>query len=514
MKRIALALVALALLAPAARGDGDVIRYDPATGVILPAEPSAAVVERETLTVEFQPTERPPDGDRDRPPGVDAVEVHAQYWLRNPSGKALKLKIGFPAPGGAVEVAEPPVRLDGQPTEWRLISPDELLKPMQPHLVLAMQRWADRHPRVVRLAGERRALYRRGVPWEERQRRTEALWPELRAELLKAGVSAPSRDSYQCLWPSAEASRAYKNLWLLRRALIASGQGNLLPEARWYVDTTVLDPATGGRVPSPRNSDHSRRMSMLVFPLALAPEAEHRLEVVYRQSPSQTEEYGTSYYFEYVLRTVRNWASFGPIETTIRAPAGLVFRSLPGLRYAGMSRGLKVYQGTIRDPQRNLQVVLADPEMLLPRLKINGQVYRERRDMLVEGVPTFPADHLWGFSDAPGHLRSARVPKQFTQGLVILTRAGITVEVRPGEKRMLVNGQPMSLTTPVVVRKGVSHLPLQVLQALYPDYQVSLTYHAASRTVLAGFRPRPKPGMPPANAPGGAEGDAPPGGEN
>jgi hypothetical protein len=480
MKRTVLLLVFLAALTlpgGLAWGDGEEIQqYDPNTGVILPARPSPAQVERESLEIEFQPVEV-------NSAVIRMVKVRAQYWLRNPTDKPLKLEIGFPAPGGAMQLVETPVRLDGRPVDWRLLHYEEMFKPLQPSLIRAMQRWADRHPRAVRLAEQIRELDSQRLPYPEREERKNAPRQQLQTELIKAGAPSPNPDAYMWLHASREAPRAYRDLWELRRALLATGQRRLLPEERWYVDHTMLDPATGKQLPPGDGQKSLGSVSMLIFPLHLQPKGHHSLEVIYQQDPSQDREDGRLCHFGYILRTVRRWASFGPIETTIKAPARLVFHSLPALRYVGMSHGLKVYQGVILQPRRNLQVVLASREMLWPRLKVNGGLRDGRRDALVDGTPTFPTSLL-------GHVGLRLTDRRWQQGEVVLARKGVTLRVRPGERQMLVNGEVVPLPTPVVVRKGTSYLPLEALQALYPDYQITLSYDAPSRTVLLGAKPK------------------------
>jgi len=476
MNRIVFFLLALAVLVGLAWGDGEEIRHDPNTGVILPAGRTPAAVERERLEVEFR-------SHPEYPASVGTVKVRAQYWLRNPTDKPLELHIGFPAPGGAIELVEPPVRLDGQLGEWRLLSYDDLLKPMQPSLIRAMQRWADRHPEALRLAKLLRGPAHSNA--QERRSLEVALRNALRAGPAARGAPPTfSPDVHSWLWPSREAPQRYRNMWTLRNAILVTGQRPLLPEGRWYVDHTVLDPATG-RAVAPRDGTGGV-FSMLTFPLRLRANGPHHLQVAYRQSPSKDPE-GALWRFSYVLRTVRSWASFGPIETSIKAPAGLVFRSLPALRYAGMSQGLKVYRGVISQPQRNLQVVLAGREMLWPRLKINGHAWYGRHDMLVGGSPTAPIFALAGQMHAPPYLN-----KRFERGEVVLQRGTTILRARPGEKRMFVNERPVALRTPIVVRNGATCLPLEGLQALYPDYDVTLTYHAPSRTVLFSAKPKPK----------------------
>ena len=355
MKRIVVFLLPLALLGGLAWGNADIIRHDPSSGVILPAGPTPVRVERESLDIEFQPFERP-----DRPPAVRAIKVRAQYWLHNPTAKPLELQIGFPVPGN-MGVVEPPVWLDGRLGEWRLLSYEELIKPLQPALARAMRRWADRHPVAMRLAKELGTLGRLGLPGAELKQRNQALMQALNAELIKAGAASPSGRASYLLRESQYAARNPQDWTTLRAAILATGQEHLLPEGRWHVERTLLDPATGRPTQPPWADEDTRPISMLVFPLRLQPNGRHHLKVIYRQGSGEGPE-GPIYHFAYILRTTRAWADFGPIEITATAPPALVFRSLPALRYVGMSHGLKVYQGTIVQPKRNLQVALARPQ--------------------------------------------------------------------------------------------------------------------------------------------------------
>jgi hypothetical protein len=489
MKRIVLAAIILVALRSLVWGNGEEIRYDPHTGVILPAGPTPAAVERETLTIEFQPSAAPQE--------VGMVKVLAQYRLHNPADEPLKLKIGFPMPGSAVRLAQPPVRLDGRLIDWRFLEYDELLKPLRSALIESLHRWATQHPRAMDLANQLAQLWRGDQPVERRQRE-RAVWEQLKTELTRAGVPEPDRrmdywrssleaDAFGVKQPTPGAAmkrglppkhkmRRNRRLddWELRRAVIAIGQRHLLPEGRWYVDTTVVDAASGREVPQ-RSGDDMAGFSMLVFPLELQPKSSHRLEVVYRQSPSW--DYGEDHVcrFDYILKTVRSWASFGPIETVVKAPSGLVFRSLPALRYAGMQGNLKVYRAVIEQPARNLKVTLADARALMPRLKINGDL-RGRWDMLVGSTPVVPLDVLGQFLQGMG--------KHFESGEVVLVSAGVTLRVRPGEKRMLANDQPVPLPTPVVMRDGASYVPVEVLRALFPAAGFTLSYDAPSNTVI------------------------------
>jgi len=300
--------------------------------------------------------------------------------------------------------------------------------------------------------------------------------------------STPSREAYNWLFPSAEAPRAYQNTWNLRNALLVTGQRRLLPEGRWYVDQTVLDPATGRQVWPRPEYGYDRSVTMLIFPLHLQPDSRHHLKVTYQQLPSKHDDESV-YHFGYILRTVRGWASFGPIECTVKVPAGLIFRSLPRLAYAGMSGGMKAYQGVIVAPRRNLQVVLGTQEMLWPRLKINGGL-AGRRHMMIGGIPVIRFGDVADYVQGSGRIR-------WEGGEVVVERKGVTLRARPGEKQMLVNGQPASLGTPAIVRKGSAYLPEEALQALYPECKVTVSYHAASNTVLVGIIPRPKASAPP-----------------
>jgi hypothetical protein len=485
MRRIVFVLFWLIAVGRLAWGDGEPVLYDPNAGVILPAEPTQAQVERERLEVEFLPVESAPNA-------VRSVKVRAQYWLRNPTDKPLKLQIGFPVPSNAVQLMEPPVRLDGQQLEWRLLEYEELLKPLRPALVRAVKRWAKQHPRAAQLAGEIRELERRRTPYREREERLKTLRQQLRSELAKAG-GATRRLRSDWLYSSVAPPAPDESIWRLRSALLLTGQRQLLPEGRWHVDQTVLDPATGKQVWPREGYEDEGTVRMLIFPLNLKPNGRHHLKVAYQQLPSRDYyEEEALYHFGYILKTVGAWASFGPIECAVKAPAGLIFRSLPRLAYAGMSGGLKAYRGVIVAPRRNLQVVLGSQEMLWPRLKVNGHPARHW-DMMVGETPVIPLRALVGYVRPLGEKRMERRE-------VVLTRESVTLRVRPGEKQMLVNGQPVPLPVPVVVRHGNAYLPREALQALYPDCQVTVSYHAPSRTVLVGIRP--KAPAPPAAGPG------------
>jgi hypothetical protein len=71
MRRILLVSVAFLLVAGAACANGEAIRYDPSSGVILPARRTAVAVERERLDIEFQPS-------RTEKNYVRTVQVRAQ----------------------------------------------------------------------------------------------------------------------------------------------------------------------------------------------------------------------------------------------------------------------------------------------------------------------------------------------------------------------------------------------------------------------------------------------------
>ena len=508
MKRLLLVPVVLAALCALVWADGEeIVRYHPNTGAILPAQRTPAQVERETLDVEFQPYRY------EHAIGISTVKVRAEYWLVNPTPKPLKLKIGFPAPGGALELKQTPVLMDGRPVNWRLYDYDELLKPMRPTMIRALQQWADRHPRAVQLAEEMRQLElqsrrdthpgrkdqtveRRPYDFAPPRGVDKVRWAELaaklRTELRKAGQQSPPGGAYTLIYSGKEVvpPDERNDVWVLKSAILATGQRSILPEGRWYVDDTVLDPATGRPT-----SDPAGTLSMLVFPLELEPNGRHRLEVVYQQTPSEQHDWadqGRVWHFNYILRTTRAWDSFGPIETTIKAPEELAFRSLPRLRCVGTTGGMKTYRGVIGQPARNLQVALATAAGLRPKLKINGH-YQGRRAVFINGRAVVAAEIV-------GHRLPDSVSRKMEQGVVVLSRQEVTVRIRPGAKEMLVNGQPAPLSTPLVVRDGESYLPLEAIQALYPDYDVTLSYHAPSNTVLLGFKQKAAPKAP-ASAP-------------
>jgi hypothetical protein len=475
-----LAVLAVVLFAAGlAWGNGDVIRYEPKTGVILPGGPTAARVERETLTIEFVAQE-------DHPEIIRRADVRAEYAIVNPTDRPLELDIGFPISGVDPRLVETPVMLDGRPLEWRLVGYDELIRPLMPSLVKALRAWEKGHPKAMELAAQMRSLQEQQLPRGERLKREESLWQQLREELLKAGVEAPSRSAPGALRPTVgqdygPPEEAWpQDVWEIRGALRETGQRGLLPEGRWWVSETMVDPATGREIRPPYADSYSPAVSMLTFSIHLDANSTHTLAVRYRQAPSGNEEWSseTAYQFQYVLDTNGGWASFGPIDVTVTAPSGLVLRSLPKLRYVGPSKRQKVYQATLRDPGRNLQIALATRYMLLPRLKVNGRVQGGRYDMLVGGTPLAPAAAL------PG------ITRHMEQGVVVLGRNSVTVRVRPGEGQMVVNGSAVPLPTLVVVRDGRNYLPVEVVRALYPASDVMLSYDERSRTVLLGIKPK------------------------
>ena len=477
--RASLAVLVIAACVGVAWGNSDVFRYDPKTGAILPGKPTLARVEREKLTIEFVPQENYPET-------LSRADVHAEYVIANPTGKPLHLDIGFPISGAAPMLYETPVMLDGKPIEWRLVGYEELIRPLMPSLVKAVRTWQKRHPTAVELAAQMRSLQRQQLPPGERRGREEALWQQLRAELVKAGVEAPSRSAVDALRPSIGEEYGIsreawpQDMWEIRGALRETGQRGLLPEGRWQVSETMVDPATGRETRPAYADSYSPAVSMLTFSIHLDANSTHTLAVRYRQGPGGNEEWPSehSYQFQYVLRTTGGWASFGPMDVTVKAPAGLVLRSLPKLRYVGPSGRQKVYQATLRDPKRNLELALATPYMLLPRLKLNGQVQAERYDMPIGGTPLVPAAAL------PGTTR------RMEQRVVVLVHNNLTVRVKPGEKQMTVDGSVFPLPTAAVVRKGRTHLPVEVVRALYPDSDVALSYDEGSRTVLLSIKPK------------------------
>ena len=477
--RALLAVLMIAACVGVAWGNGDTIRYDPKSGVILPGEPTPARIEREALTIEFVPQD-------DYPLNVSRVEVHAEYAIANPTDKPLDLGIGFPITGSSPRLYETPVTLDGKPIEWRLVSYDELIRPLEPELLRAVRRWQKRHPKAMDLAAELQPLEGRQVPREQAARREE-LRRQFRAELARAGAPAPGGETPWWLRPSVgEDNDPALNIWDLRGAIHATGQRGLLPEGRWNVSETMVDPATGRESRPPLFTSYPGSYSpgvwMLTFSTHLDASSSHTLAVRYREAPGDNEDWNTegAYQLQYILRTTGGWADFGPIDVTVKAPPGLVFRSLPKLRYVGPSGRQKVYQATLRDPKRNLELALATPYMLLPRLKLNGQVQAERYDMPIGGTPLVPAAAL------PGTTR------RMEQGVVVLGRNSVTVRVRPGEGQMVVDGNAVPLPTPVVVRGGRSYLPVGVARALYPSSDVMLSYDEGSRTVLLSIKPKPQ----------------------
>jgi hypothetical protein len=479
--RALLAVLALAVCGGVALANGEVFRYDPKTGVILPGKPTAARVERETLTIEFVPQEGHLETLR-------RAEVSAEYVIANPSAKPLALDIGFPISGAGPTLTETPVMLDGNPVGWRLVEYEELIRPLAPSLVRAVRAWQRRHPRAMELAARMRSLGQQELPRGERVKQEEELWRELRAELVKAGVEAPSRNAADALRPTVgeeygkpQEARS-QDVWALRKALRETGQRELLPEGRWDISETMVDPGTGRDTRPVYADSYSPTVTILTFSLHLDAGGRHTLAVRYRQGPWGNEEWGwpdQAYQFQYVLRTTRGWAAFGPIDVTVKAPSPLVLRSLPKLRFVGASGEEKVYQATLRHPSRNLQIVLAKKDVLLPRLKVNGQI-AGRYDMLVGGSAAVPRQALPGWLEA-----------RMIGGEVTLRRLDVTVQAIPGEKQMVVFGETRPLATPLVVRRGVSYLPVEMVQALFPESNVTLTYHKPSNTVLLSIKPPP-----------------------
>ncbi len=511
--RVMCCVVVLVLVGGLAWGNGDPVIYNRNTGVILPAAPTAAKVEREKLEIQFAPYEPPVPTDM-RYVSLDLVKVRAQYWIVNPTDKSLKLDIGFPVPGGeGVVLRESPVRLDGKLVDWQLHDYNALFRPLRGRLHRAVKEWRAQHPGAVKAAQEffvARARQNRNANKDTRRALLEAR-RRFFGEMARAGVQGQSPNSLEeasyaiaddggnASWkqvgqhipkksrgvPVKQASHRSAPVmddWILRAAILATGQRRLLPEGHWQMDTTTLDPATG-RLVEPSAWQEGQNLTLLTFPLHLQPRGRHQLTVIYRQRPNadSTERYnGQAYHFNYVLRTIRGWASFGPIDVTVTAPSGLALRSLPRLVPAGKKGNVTRYRAVLNNPRQNLQIALATEEALLPRLKMNGQLGYGANALVTRGVPLVAVRSL------NGELHIDRIERAARD--LLLTRPRVTVRVTPGGKQIDVDGASQRLAVPVTVRNGRTYVPVEVLHALYPEYQVTLSYHAPSHTVLLNYQ--------------------------
>jgi hypothetical protein len=121
-----------------------------------------------------------------------------------------------------------------------------------------------------------------------------------------------------------------------------------------------------------------------------------------------------------------------------------------------------------------------------PKLLVNGKPF-EGQVLVVEGVPLVSVESAVAAVTVPP---PGVTVKKTAAGEIALTRPQAIVRVKPGAKQMRVDGQGVPLRMPAATHEGRTYLPVEVLQALYPDYQLALGYRAATNTVILAFRPK------------------------
>ncbi len=76
-------------------------------------------------------------------------------------------------------------------------------------------------------------------------------------------------------------------------------------------------------------------------------------------------------------------------------------------------------------------------------------------------------------------------------GEMTVSRPEAIVRVRAWSKQMYVDGQSTPLPTAAISGATGLYVPVEVLQALYPDYTIALAYEASTRTVQFAYEAKP-----------------------
>ncbi len=286
MKLLRAALVILAVMAsprPARANAAPMIFLGERHGPIAPRSSASIHVVREELSF-------------DVPDDLSPAKVTAKYTMRADARERVTIAFAFVrarfgAAGSSLRI-DASIAIDGAPIDARLTSDGELLEPK-------LHAWVDAHPDVARAL---RAA-------------SGAAYPRDEAERILRSLGSPCGDGCRALveWASIPAEHAgdVKHEWALRAAR------ELIPdevEALHRGWSTLAE---------------KREIGFLIFEADMDRDRTREIAVRYehRATRDSRDTVNGTYLFEYLLSPASRWASFGPLDVTIRVPARASFAS-------------------------------------------------------------------------------------------------------------------------------------------------------------------------------------------
>jgi len=239
-------------------------------------------------------------------------------------------------------------------------------------------------------------------------------------------------------------------------------------------------------------------LSVLLFEIQAEPLGRHQLTVSYRQPAGVEYNYGAEegfvvpgFHFAYILKIRESWASFGPIELTVRIPEAFRLRASPTLRFAGTSQRQRVYLGRLQPYRQNLYLVVGSPEIFEPMVLFGDSRYSQSSRITRFGTPhAYVAlkDLIEDLSDylgivlydankylvrealaetvdepqgEPSKPRWVLVRDSRTPCATLVNNRGVKVEIVAGQSSVTVNGKKVKLPAPVRYSRGKLWVPLR-----------------------------------------------------
>lgn len=243
-------------------------------GALVPRKSTSVRVERETLTFDIAPD-------------LGSATVKATYRMAADEATAVEVAFAMvDASPRRENEPTPVVTIDGAHMSYRTVHMDELLGPR-------LGQWIGAHPNVARTLGKSGA------------------GAELAAAVKAAGGSCTS---------DCDALARWKQAMTGGEQLAPEELGQVTFEAARDVIPGEVDALTKGwsALGTPR------RLVWLAFLLDMKAGKTREVTVAYRHFPSEDRaaHVNSTYVYDYLLSPAKAWASFGPIDVVVRAPAG------------------------------------------------------------------------------------------------------------------------------------------------------------------------------------------------
>jgi len=457
-------------------GESFTVLRDPRTGVVLPLKRAPVGVERQRLDVVLVA--------RDESEGVRRevafeYRVVSTYWLFNPTKEEQVLKVAFPIPNRVV-LREPPVWLDGTMVEWQLLDATDFLELHRPEMRRVFTKMLEKHKTL------RTVLQKALKEWTPPRSKaaSEAMsQPELpltpkQLETFRDRLERELKLSPYELQPFWEAYLDVKgkrqcSIWLLFEIAYkyAGYRPKLLQD--WAVFDWFLAPVTGKLIkwkPEPKSDwmpewEEHFRLNILTFEVRLKPNTRHTLTVRYQQ-PAGAAWYEGAYegfrvqglHFTYVLKVRPSWAFFGPIDVSVRVPEYMRLRTVPTLRFIGVSKGHRVYAGKLQPYRYNLYAVAGTPDTFLPRVRaLEKEIVGRRFDKTHIFVPIKEWFDLFG---------SAVKWDMDSKTATVYCEKGKHATIVVGQRTVQVHGEKVEMPAPVHFSDNRVWIPVRGLPAL------------------------------------------------